>query len=64
MNDEEQEKIRSYIAMCKCCLLAEAMKDCAVCRFNIGLRYKRQPLQAIPLPIQLFIPHYALAEEC
>lgn len=33
----EQEKIESYIAMCKCCLLAQAMKKCPLCRFNIGL---------------------------
>jgi hypothetical protein len=35
MND--QEEIQAYLAMCKCCLLAQAMKDCPRCRFNLGL---------------------------
>ena len=26
-----------YIANCVCCLLAEAMKHCATCPFNVGL---------------------------
>lgn len=25
------------VACCKCCLLAQAMKDCKSCPFNIGL---------------------------
>jgi hypothetical protein len=33
----EEEKVESYIANCKCCLLAQAMKTCSTCRFNIGL---------------------------
>ena len=33
----EQERIASYIANCKCCLLAQTMKDCPLCRFNLGL---------------------------
>jgi hypothetical protein len=35
MNDEE--KIEFYIAICKCCLLSQAMRNCPLCRFNIGL---------------------------
>lgn len=38
MNDKEKKEF--YIANCKCCLLAEKMKDCKVCQFNIGLAEK------------------------
>ena len=31
------EKTAMYIANCKCCLLAETMKDCKNCLFAIGL---------------------------
>lgn len=30
----------SKISNCKICLLAQAMKDCKACQFNIGLVYK------------------------
>lgn len=33
----EKEKIEMYIANCKCCMLAQVMKTCPLCRFNIGL---------------------------
>lgn len=33
----EKEKLEAYIANCKCCMLAQAMKTCPLCRFNIGL---------------------------
>lgn len=44
------------IANCKCCLLADAMKDCKHCPFNIGLVYVQldQVKKAdIEYPIQL-----------
>ncbi len=53
MND--QEKLEMYIANCTCCMLAQAMKICAKCRFNIGLAEKVELVQpAIPLALQLF----------
>ncbi len=33
----EKERIEFHIAMCTCCLLAEAMKTCSICQFKIGL---------------------------
>jgi len=38
MTQNERESM--YIACCKCCTLAEVMKDCKACRFNIGLPFK------------------------
>jgi hypothetical protein len=29
------------IANCRCCLLADAMKDCKACQFRIGLVYRQ-----------------------
>lgn len=49
----EKERIESHIAMCKCCLLAQAMKDCPVCLFNIGLAQQIKQTELIPMPIQL-----------
>ena len=49
----EKERIESHIAMCKCCLLAQAMKDCPVCLFNIGLAQQTEQTELIPMPIQL-----------
>ena len=34
----DAERIAMYIANCKACMLAEAMKDCPLCLFNIGLQ--------------------------
>lgn len=34
----EKEKQEMYIAQCKICLLAENMKCCESCPFNIGLK--------------------------
>ena len=49
----ETEKKEFYIAMCKCCLIAEGMKDCPLCRFKIGLAEQTvKPVEAIPLPVQ------------
>jgi hypothetical protein len=45
----EKEKIEFYIAMCKCCLLAQTMRNCPLCRFNIGLAEQVTPFDAIPL---------------
>jgi len=36
----DKEKIEMYIANCKCCMLAECMKNCPICLFNIGLAEK------------------------
>ncbi len=47
----EKEIIESTIAICKCCLLAQAMKNCSVCRFNTGLIEQALPADAIPLSI-------------
>lgn len=49
----EKERIESHIAMCKCCLLAEAMKECRTCLFNIGLAVQVKQADLIPLPIQI-----------
>ncbi len=49
----EKERIESHIAMCKCCLLAQAMKECQTCLFNIGLAEQVKQSDLIPLPIQL-----------
>ncbi len=49
----EKERIESHIAMCKCCLLAQAMKECQTCLFNIGLADQVKEADLIPLPIQL-----------
>lgn len=47
----EKEKTESCIATCKICLLAQAMKDCALCRFNIGLAEQVILVKPIPLPL-------------
>ena len=60
----EKEKQEFYIAMCNCCLLAEVMKDCRLCRFNIGLaaQAKATPADSTPLPIPIQMPIFAMAE--
>lgn len=47
----EKEKKEFYVAMCRCCLIAEAMKGCGICPFNIGLVEQVQPVDAIPVSI-------------
>ena len=47
----EKEKKEFYVAMCRCCLIAEAMKGCALCHFNIGLTEQVKPVDAIPVSI-------------
>jgi hypothetical protein len=61
MND--REKIEFYIANCKCCLLAQAMKTCPNCRFQIGLAEKEQLADAIPVSLPVRIDMFALAEQ-
>ena len=53
----EKEKKEFYIAMCKCCLLAQAMKNCPLCRFNIGLTEK-----SIEHPIPILLTTQAPSE--
>lgn len=36
----EKEKLDMYIANCEICTLAEAMKDCPICKFRVGLKEK------------------------
>ena len=38
----ESEKIEMYVNTCKICLLAECMKICPLCQFNVGLEEKLQ----------------------
>lgn len=38
----ENEKIQMRISQCKICLLAEKMKVCPLCNFNVGLVVKFQ----------------------
>jgi hypothetical protein len=49
----EKERIASHIATCKCCLLAQAMKNCPLCLFNIGLSEQIAQAEPIPLPTQI-----------
>jgi hypothetical protein len=58
----EKELIKSYIATCKCCLLAQAMKDCPTCYFNLGLAEQARSAESLPLPVQIQIVAYAMAE--
>jgi hypothetical protein len=57
----EKEKIESYIATCKCCLLAQAMKTCPLCRFNIGLAVQVELPETISLPVQIQIREQTVA---
>ena len=60
----EKEKIEFYIAMCNCCVMSEAMKDCPLCNFNIGLAQKAQPVASTPVPVAIpvQIGVFAMAE--
>lgn len=53
----EKEKKEFYSAMCGCCLLAQTMKTCAACRFNISLTQQPKSPEVSPLPMPV-----ALAE--
>ena len=59
----EKEKTDFYIAMCRCCLIARAMKSCPSCRFNIGLAEKLQPVDSDPLPISIPVAVFAISEQ-
>lgn len=58
MNDKE--KTEFYIAMCKCCVIAQVMKGCPQCRFKIGLNEKVEAtapiLVSLPIRMDLFVP--------
>ena len=60
----EKEKKDFYIAMCQCCLIAQAMKTCPVCNFNVGLAEPIQTVRSEPLPIAVQIPIFAMTEQC
>ena len=60
--NEKEEMEKSYIATCKICLLAQAMKDCPGCRFNIGLVEKAEPVVLIPVPNHKRIVLFAMAD--
>jgi hypothetical protein len=59
----EKEKKEFYIANCKCCLLADAMKTCPACRFNIGLAHKADLVDAIPVSIIIPMTKFAMSEQ-
>lgn len=42
MTTIKAEEIKSRIDTCKICLLAEVMKDCKRCNFQVGLQYKKE----------------------
>lgn len=44
----EKEKKEFYIAMCRCCLIAQAMKTCPLCNFKVGLAEQMKPVEASP----------------
>lgn len=54
----EKEKKEFYVANCMCCLLAEAMKSCALCQFNVGLEEK-QTEKLSPASFSLPIPAFS-----
>jgi hypothetical protein len=58
----DKEKIESYIANCKCCMLAQAMKNCPFCLFNIGLAERVELVDSIPLPIFSQIATFAMVD--
>ena len=58
----EREKQEFYIANCKCCLLAEAMKRCHDCQFNIGLNEKLEATAPIPVSLPIRLDLFMLAE--
>lgn len=58
----EKEKKEFYVATCKCCLLAEAMKTCPACQFNIGLAHKTELVDTTPVLIPIPMAAFALSE--
>jgi|GEM_PF-6300977 hypothetical protein len=53
----EKEKKDFYIAMCRCCLISEAMKGCPLCQFNIGLSEQSSSVASAPAPISVEISY-------
>ena len=49
----EKEKKEFYVAMCRCCLIAEAMKGCVLCRFNIGLAERVERVEVDLMPVSI-----------
>jgi hypothetical protein len=60
----EKEKKDFYIAMCRCCLIAQAMKKCTLCNFNVGLIEQSQPVEALPKPTSIPIITLAILQQC
>ena len=58
----EKEKKEFYIAMCKCCLIAQAMKTCRRCLFNVGLAEGVKPADPLPSGISIEVGGYVMAE--
>jgi hypothetical protein len=58
----EKEKQEFYVTMCKCCLIAEVMKTCQVCRFKMGLAEKVESSEPIPVSIPISISILTLSE--
>lgn len=59
----EKEKQEFYIANCKCCLLAETMKRCHACLFNIGLTEKMEATTPIPISLPIRMDLFVLADQ-
>jgi hypothetical protein len=59
----EKEKTDFYIATCRCCLLAEMMKGCQTCNFNIGLAEKHQSNTPIAVSLPIAVTQFALSEQ-
>lgn len=38
--------MKMYIANCQICLLANAMKTCPLCKFNVGLEIKEKETES------------------
>lgn len=49
MSDED--KLKMFIAHCLTCLIAECMKDCQNCPFNVGLPFKNLTVEEFPISI-------------
>jgi hypothetical protein len=58
----EKEKREFYVATCRCCLIAEAMKGCRVCRFNVGLMDRLKAVEPIPVLIPAPISMLVMSE--
>jgi hypothetical protein len=60
----EKEKREFYIATCRCCLIAQAMKGCFLCQFNLGLTEQTKPVEHTPAPISVQVTILAISEQC